>query len=477
MIRMVALTMVLGFAAGAMAEESSEVPESQLRLLILSGQNNHDWRATTAYLKEMYQASGRFDVDVTEDPASLTSEALADYDVLVDNWSAYPDMTGRQWGAVAEKAVEDFVRSGKGLVILHAATACFSDWPGFQEMAGCTWGDSSGHGAFHRFRAFADEPDHPIAEGLGEFIAGPDELYHKLTPQPSMNVVYSAFSAEAQRGTGAFEPIAVTTKLGDGRCFYNILGHNVEAMENAGFQALMLRGTEWAATGAVTLEPAKPLDKPRVNAVVVTGGHGFDEVAFPKLFAAHEGATYTIAPQEDDSELFENIDGFPYNVIVLYNMSQRISEQRRANFLTLLDKGVGLVVLHHAVAAYQEWPEFPNIIGAKYYLEDTPDHTRSVYEHDVDFKVIFQDGNHPVSRGLAEFVVHDETYNNYDVFDDNRILAVTDHPSSQRALCWVRRYGNANVCAIQVGHGPQVFEDGNYQRLVAQAATWAAAQD
>jgi len=468
---MLITSMLVGL--GAVAQEGAG---DTLRVLILSGRNNHDWQATTPFLKQIYEESGGFAVDVTDDPASLTAEALANYDVLVDNWSAYPDMTGRQWGP-AENAIIDFVHGGKGFVLLHAATACFSDWPAFQEMAGCTWGDGSGHGSFHAFQVFIDDPDHPIAKDMPAFVTGPDELYHKLTPHPSMHVVASAYSSEHQKGTGAFEPVAVTTQFGEGRSFYNILGHNVEAMSNPGFKALMLRGTEWAATGAVTMPIADPWPAPKVNGAVVVGGHSFDKAVFPQLFTAHQGAAYTILKQEDDSEIFDNVTDFPYNVVVLYNMSQKISEARQANFLKLLDEGVGFVVLHHAVAAFSGWPEYADIIGAKYYLEDAPKHTKSIYKHDLDFTVHVADGQHPVTRGLTDFVVHDETYNNYDIYGDNRILLTTDEPTSGQGIAWVRRHGNANVCYIQLGHGPEAFTDPNYQRLVAQAATWAAKQD
>ncbi|MDQ1257844.1 MAG: ThuA protein [Candidatus Hydrogenedentes bacterium] len=243
---MVLASLVSGIAAAA---------DEPLRALILSGQNNHDWKTTTPELKAIYEASGRFTADVTENPASLTAEALASYDVIVDNWSAFPEMTGRQWGPAAEKAVLDFVRGGKGLVMLHAATACFSDWPEFIEMAGCVWGPESGHGANHRFEVAVADAAHPIAAGMGNFIGASDELYHRLTPQPSMHVVFTAFSALDKNGTGNAEPVVVVTQFGQGRCFYNILGHDVRAMQSAGFKALMLRGTEWAATGAVTIPP------------------------------------------------------------------------------------------------------------------------------------------------------------------------------------------------------------------------------
>jgi uncharacterized protein len=243
-------------------------------------------------------------------------------------------------------------------------------------------------------------------------------------------------------------------------------------------RALMLRGTEWAATGVVTLPAPRALPVRRAQAVVVTGGHGFDEEEFPNLFESDERALYEFAHQEDDSEIFEEIEDWPFDVVVLYNMSQRISEKRRANLVKLLEGGVGIVALHHSIAAYQAWPEFERIIGAKYYLEETTidgvTHPKSTFKHDIDFTLHIEDATHPITQGLQDFVVHDETYNGMTFDPENHVLITTDHPTSARPIGWARRYANANVCFIQVGHGPQVFTDPNFQRLVRQAVEWAA---
>ena len=69
--------------------------QGKIRVLILSGRNNHDWRSTTPFLKRILEASGRFDVRVTEEPAGIDSETLRPYDVLVS------DYCGPRWGATA----------------------------------------------------------------------------------------------------------------------------------------------------------------------------------------------------------------------------------------------------------------------------------------------------------------------------------------------------------------------------------------
>ena len=92
----------------------------KIRVLIFSGRNNHDWRTTTPFLRKILVDSGRFDVRVEEEPAGITAATLAAYDVLVI------DYEGPRWGEVTEKAVENFVKQGKGLVAVHGANYTFT---------------------------------------------------------------------------------------------------------------------------------------------------------------------------------------------------------------------------------------------------------------------------------------------------------------------------------------------------------------
>jgi len=222
---------------------------SPLKVLLLSGDNNHDWQKTTPELVKIYRESGAFEVDVFEDPASFTTQMLAPYDVIVSNWTNWPDRK-RIWGTEAETAFLDFVRQGKGVVIVHAASACFYTWPEYHQLVGGTWGPDTGHGPVHRFAVDQMDQDHPITQGVEAFFTT-DELWHRMAFQPTARVLCKAFSARDKGGTGNWEPAAVATEFGQGRSFYLILGHDVPAMQSPGFIKLLLRGTEWAATGKV----------------------------------------------------------------------------------------------------------------------------------------------------------------------------------------------------------------------------------
>jgi type 1 glutamine amidotransferase len=226
----------------------------KLRLLILSGANNHDWKATTPVLRKMYEESGRFTVDVTDDVPALTAADFAKYDALVCNYTTYPKVAGHRWPAATEKAFLDYIAAGHGFALFHAASTAWNDWPEFGDLIGLTWQMSkSGHGAYHSFAVRIVDKEHPVTKGMKDFQHLKDELYHRQLLHPSGHLLATAFSDKSTNGTGENEPMIIVIEHGKGRIFHNAMGHDAKAMACAGFQTLMLRGTEWAASGQVTI--------------------------------------------------------------------------------------------------------------------------------------------------------------------------------------------------------------------------------
>ncbi len=215
-----------------------------------------------------------------------------------------------------------------------------------------------------------------------------------------------------------------------------------------------------------------------IKAVVVTGGHGFDQKAFPALFAGHDDIDATITSPEKGDEVFESVDDWDYDVIVLYTMNRKIPPSRRENFLKLLERGIGVVALHHTFAAYPDWPEFREIIGVKYLQKpaeiEGERREASTYKHDVEFAISVENREHPVTKNIDDFTVYDETYHGCYFEPDNEVLLTTDHPTSDKPVAWVRTYRGAPVCTIQMGHGPQIFSHDAYRRLVAGAIRFCA---
>ena len=145
-----------------------------------------------------------------------------------------------------------------------------------------------------------------------------------------------------------------------------------------------------------------------------------------------------------------------YDVLVVYDMWQNITDEAKADFVARLKEGKGLVVLHHALCSYQHWPEYAKIAGGQYYLDKTIvdgiEHPASTYKHDVDFKVHVADTNHPVTHGLRDYETHDETYYNFGVGSDSHALLTTDEPTSSKFIAWSKTYEAARVVTVQSGH-------------------------
>ncbi len=220
----------------------------------------------------------------------------------------------------------------------------------------------------------------------------------------------------------------------------------------------------------------KPLDP--IKAVVVTGGHDFEHDPFFKLFQGYNDIQYVEAAQKDHSELFEDISNWNYDVIVLYNMSQNIAPKRQNNFKTLLAQGVGLVAMHHAEGAFNTWEDYRQIIGARYPLKpqqiDGEQFATGTYDHDMDMNVKIADREHPITRGLSDFTIHDETYKGNWFAKDNHVLLTTDHAKSDTTICWTRPSSDNRVVFLQLGHDSKAYVNPNYRELVVRSIRWAA---
>jgi len=243
----------------------AQAPPAKIQVLIITGQNGHDWRATTPVLRKLLEDTGRFEVRVTEEYRGAGPETLAPYDAVILNYydKKQPEL---RWGERADTALLNYVRGGKGLVVYHFALAAFDGWGEYEKMCGANWRPNNGHhSARHDFTVEIKDKEHPITRGMkASFEQSNDELYANLKWQPegTYHVLATAYddhsryrSAEKQPipGPGLDQPMLWTVNYGKGRVFVTALGHDPDAMKGAGFAATLTRGTEWAATGDVSM--------------------------------------------------------------------------------------------------------------------------------------------------------------------------------------------------------------------------------
>jgi hypothetical protein len=124
-----------------------------IRALIIDGQNNHDFKATTPHLKKVLEETGLFTVDVATSPAkggdmSTFKPKFSDYKVIISNYNGEP------WSKETQDAFVAFVRGGGGFVSVHAADNAFPNWKEYNEMiaVGGWEGRNEKSGPYLRFR-------------------------------------------------------------------------------------------------------------------------------------------------------------------------------------------------------------------------------------------------------------------------------------------------------------------------------------
>jgi type 1 glutamine amidotransferase len=245
----------------------------KIQVLIITGQDAHPWREASPFLRDILTETGKFEVRVTEEFRGSSLETLIPYDVAV---LVYSDekLDIQKWSQSTRDALTTYVSSGKGLVVYHHSAASFQDWPEYEKLVGCIWRTGqSHHSPVHDYRVDIRDSEHPITRGRTSFMAKTDELYAGLKCQPSQNfhVLATGFDdrslyrdKERERlpaGPSQDEPLLWTLPYGAGRVFATMLGNDMRAVHTQGFITTFVRGTEWAATGAVTIPPPPELAK------------------------------------------------------------------------------------------------------------------------------------------------------------------------------------------------------------------------
>ena len=256
---------------------------SRVKVMILDGQMNyrgHKWYETTPAMKQVLDQAGRFRVEVVTSPKKGESNDnfqpdFSSYDVIVMNYE------GDDWPEKTQKAFETYMANGGGLVVVHAADNAFPQWKQWNEMIGFGgWGGrdeksgpmiwledgkivrdikSTENGGYHgqntNWLVTTRDPEHPIMKGLPEkWMHANDELYSKMRgPGKNMHVLATGWQTPDQRGTGKDEICLFTVSYGKGRVFHTTFGHDTKSIASVGFIVTFHRGTEWAATGEVTL--------------------------------------------------------------------------------------------------------------------------------------------------------------------------------------------------------------------------------
>ncbi|HUX97285.1 MAG TPA: ThuA domain-containing protein [Bacteroidales bacterium] len=219
-------------------------------------------------------------------------------------------------------------------------------------------------------------------------------------------------------------------------------------------------------------QPAK-----NIRVLVITGGHDYAKEEFNKMLSSlGENITCSVEELPGAFSMFlpENRDN--YDVLVFYHMWQSITSEQAEAFADCIRQGKPLVALHHSICAFDDWPEYFRIIGGKYFHKPTEVDGKTYpacsYQHDLHFMVNIAAKKHPVTKGIKDFEIFDETYNGYYIEPGVTPLLTTSEPTSVPVIGWTKNYGKARVVTIQSGHDVPTFEQPEFRKLLGQAVRW-----
>ena len=214
-----------------------------------------------------------------------------------------------------------------------------------------------------------------------------------------------------------------------------------------------------------------------IRILVITGGHDYKTEQFNQMLASlGDNIIYQIAELPAAYDMFLKENRSKYDVLVFYHMWQNITEKQAADMSDCIRQGKPLVVLHHSICAYDDWPEYLNITGGKYFHKpitiNGTEYPASSYIHDIHFMVNIVDPKNPVTKGLNDFEVFDETYKGFYVEQGVIPLLTTNEPTSTHIIGWSKKYGKARIVTLQSGHDVDTFENSSFRKLLKQSIEW-----
>ena len=235
----VALVCVCGCKQNTATPVSPTPPtngSSAIRVLMLTATAGfrHDAIATA---REVMSASG-FSVTPTEDLSRFSAAALSDIDVIM-----FALTSGElPFTAAQRTALIDAVNGGKGFVGIHSATDTLYEFPDYGRLVGAYFKE---HPWTQQARVLVEDASHP-ATGIRDAFTLEEEFYtFRENPRGRVQVLLRLDAASVNT-TGDY-PLAWAHSFGNGRAYYNALGHFPATWRDTRFQNQLAAAIRWVA--------------------------------------------------------------------------------------------------------------------------------------------------------------------------------------------------------------------------------------
>lgn len=210
-----------------------------------------------------------------------------------------------------------------------------------------------------------------------------------------------------------------------------------------------------------------------INVLVCTGGKKIDSLSFLKVFSEMDNITYKHVIHPRSLEYIQSGEVNNFDIIVFYDLVQKINAVQRKAFLDLLQEGKPMLFLHHSLVSYQEWNEYEKIIGGRFRQSrnksDSLKYKQSTYRHDVEIPVEIIKPNHPITRDIDDFIILDEVYGDIEIQNSVIPILKTSHPENTPYLGWENQYANSPIIYLQLGDKTSTYSNKTFRQLIRQS--------
>lgn len=211
-----------------------------------------------------------------------------------------------------------------------------------------------------------------------------------------------------------------------------------------------------------------------MKTAIITGAHEYDVVNFHRMFRELHGLDCYVQSLEDFAT---DPDGGwkRYDAVVFFNyhrqtpgsVGDELDSAIGDTLGGLISSGTGIVLLHHAILCYPDWPVWRDLSGIR-------DRTPAGSAVDQRLRIEPAEGDHPITRGVDAWEMTDETYEDVEVGDGSHVLLTTDHPGSMETIGWTRNRANARTFCFQSGHDNQTWTNPTFRLILERGVQWAS---
>lgn len=214
-------------------------PVVRVLMLTATAGFRHDAIATARDVLMALAPASRFTISATEDLSRISTAGLSDVDVVM-----FALTSGELPFTPAQRtALIDAVTGGKGFIGIHSATDTLYEFPDYGRLVGAYFKD---HPWTQPGRVIVEDASHPAA-GVGEAFTLDEEFYtFRDNPRGRVQVLMRLDAASV--GAAGDYPLVWAQTFGNGRAYYNALGHFPATWRDARFQAQLVAAIRWTGS-------------------------------------------------------------------------------------------------------------------------------------------------------------------------------------------------------------------------------------